>query len=586
MQEVLNLPLIERRRYDSSRELKTRMNNERSLLFGLVTLAIMLPPACGQTAQPPVSPAPAQIVTAQPVSLDIVVHDKKNRPVLDLKPEEIAVTDDGSPVTLKSLHLVSGKPDSDRLVTLVFGRPSPNAGLIVGSTVGKDSKTAAAKPWSFYDQSIMKTAREAAAKILKIIPESGFSFAVMDVDGRLRFQHGYTSDRTAIADAVNAATDLSSPVRANGLSEPERQVIAMARTGTDESGKALSARDRALAESMTAAIYDSGRIAQDQHLRPSLAGLLALAQSQQKLAQRKVVIYFTFSTDMQHDSHADTLLPSIVGAANRAGVSLYIVDLDSLDTSGSRHGQGDSGKAAMALAINSTSATASTSDNATPFGGNSPQTPAPSALNGAGSMNFAGGLGFINDMDDAQQLSGQAGGYLDSALQHLAQGTGGGYINRDHLRKPLEQMIQDMTTYYEASYVPAIKEYDGKFRPVGVKPLRAGLRIRTQTGYLALPPHAADGSAPQAFEFPMLKVLSATPLPADQAFHAAILRMGDSPDGNVNSVAVEAPSPAWRLKKTPAPTSIPRMCRCWPLSKTAQARYGSASARIFRGAEH
>ena len=514
-------------------------------LFAVFALAVMLPRAHGQTAQLPVNPAPGQSVTAQAISLDIVVHDKKNRPVFDLKPGEITVTDDGSPVTLNSLLLVSGKPDSDRLVTLVFGRPNPSAGLITGGS--KNSKAAAAKPWSFYDQSIMKTARDTAAKILKLIPESGFSFAVMDVEGRLRVLQGYTSDRKAIAQAVNAATELSSSARVNGLSEPERQLITIARTGTDASGKALSTRDRALAESLTSVVYDSGRIAQDQHLPPSLAGLLALAQSQQKLAQRKVVIYFTFSSDIQFDSHADKSIPSIVGAANRAGESLYIVDLDSLDVHAPRHSSDENGAAAMALSINNTLATSSTSGNGASFG-TSPG--APGGLGGAGAMQFAGGLGWIGDDDNnANSGQGMGGGVLDSALQHLAQGTGGGYINRDHLRKPLEQMIQDMTTYYEASYVPAIKEYDGSFRPVAVKPLRAGLKIRTQTGYLALPPHSGDGSAPQAFELPLLKILSATPLPSDLAFHAAILRMGDSPDGNVNTVAVEAPLSSLEIKE-------------------------------------
>ncbi len=517
--------------------LQTNMCNERAEesgrrrsiagLLALLAIPMMLPQAPGQTAQPPVKPAPSEFVTAEEVSLDVVVHDKKNRPVLDLKPGEIAVTDDGSPVKLDSLRLVSGKPDNDRLITLVFDRPNANVKLTAGDVAGMNAKAVVANPSSSYDQSIMKTARDAAARILKMIPESGFSFAVVDVERRLRIEQKYTSDRKAIAQAVNAATELSNSVSADSFSEPERQLITMARNGADTSRKAVSTRERAQAEALTAALFDTGRIAQDQHLRTPLAVLLALVQSQQKLAQRKVVIYFTFSTDMQHDSHADTLLPSIVGAANRAGVSLYIVDLNSLDPRGTRQDAADSGRADYAMALDI-----------------GPSQTFGSARGMAGQSSLAGNPQSLRVMGDMHEDADKNGPF-----QHLAEGTGGGYINRDHLRKPLEQLVQDMTTYYEASYVPAIKEYDGKFRPVGVKPLRAGLRIRTQTGYLALPPHAADGSAPQAFELPMLKVLSATPLPADQAFHAAILRMGDSPDGNVNTVAVEAPLSSLEIKE-------------------------------------
>jgi hypothetical protein len=84
-------------------------------LFALLTLAAMLPWAHGQTAQPTTSPVPTLILNAEEVSLDLVVHDKKNQAVLDLKPGEIAVFDAGSPVTLNSLRLVSGKPDSLRV---------------------------------------------------------------------------------------------------------------------------------------------------------------------------------------------------------------------------------------------------------------------------------------------------------------------------------------------------------------------------------------------------------------------------------------------------------------------------------------
>jgi hypothetical protein len=91
---------------------------------------------------------------------------------------------------------------------------------------------------------------------------------------------------------------------------------------------------------------------------------------------------------------------------------------------------------------------------------------------------------------------------------HLAVGTGGSYITRNRLQKSLEQMIQDMTAYYVATYRPPIKEYDGKFRSIGVKSLRAGLKIRSETDYLALPPRTGADSAPQPFELPLLKILS------------------------------------------------------------------------------
>ncbi len=122
-------------------------------------------------------------------SLNMVVHDKKNRPVLDLKQGDLAVTDNGAPVPLKSLRLVSKEQPSACLITLVFDRPSP--------AISETQES---------DPAIMKNAREAAAKILKLFPEKNFSFSVLSVEGRLRLQSGFTSDRLILEKAVGEAT--------------------------------------------------------------------------------------------------------------------------------------------------------------------------------------------------------------------------------------------------------------------------------------------------------------------------------------------------------------------------------------------
>jgi hypothetical protein len=127
-----------------------------------------------------------------------------------------------------------------------------------------------------------------------------------------------------------------------------------------------------------------------------------------------------------------------------------------------------------------------------------------------------------------------------SPLADLAKNTGGAYIDaQGNLKKPLEQMLQDMTTYYEASYVPPIKDYDGSFRTITAKSVRAGLSVKTKTGYFALAPGAENGIRP--FEVPLMKTLSQPELPNDIMFHAAVLRSGDLPDGNASTVAVEVP---------------------------------------------
>ena len=125
-------------------------------------------------------------------------------------------------------------------------------------------------------------------------------------------------------------------------------------------------------------------------------------------------------------------------------------------------------------------------------------------------------------------------------MQNLAEGTGGSYIGgEDTMRKPLARMVQDMTTYYEATYVPSSQEPDGNFRPIGVKPLRTGINIRSSAGYFAMPADAGIGIRP--FELPLLRVLAEPKLPTELAFRATVPRLGDLPNRDGNTLLIEAP---------------------------------------------
>ena len=91
----------------------------------------------------------------------------------------------------------------------------------------------------------------------------------------------------------------------------------------------VSASDRETAQAMLASLEDSQRIIQDQHIQPSLAGLLALVRGQKQMAHRKAIVYF--AQGLQPDSNTNDMLKSIMGEANRSGVSIYVVDLNAID---------------------------------------------------------------------------------------------------------------------------------------------------------------------------------------------------------------------------------------------------------------
>src|SRR5258708_39889772 len=73
------------------------------------TSAPSTPAAQTQTQTQPQSQTPSVTTNVDEVALDLVVHDKKHKLILDLKPEDFAVTDNGAPVKLNDFHLVRGE---------------------------------------------------------------------------------------------------------------------------------------------------------------------------------------------------------------------------------------------------------------------------------------------------------------------------------------------------------------------------------------------------------------------------------------------------------------------------------------------
>ena len=76
----------------------------RVLSSALLVAAALAPlPAPAQQAA-----APTVKTTVDEVLLDLIVRDKKGKPVTDLKPEDLTVLDNGAKQTLTSFRLVSG----------------------------------------------------------------------------------------------------------------------------------------------------------------------------------------------------------------------------------------------------------------------------------------------------------------------------------------------------------------------------------------------------------------------------------------------------------------------------------------------
>ena len=467
--------------------------------------------------------------SVDPISLDLVVHDKSHRPYSDLKPEDLQVTDNGVPVKLKDMQRVTADGNTDHFVTFVSDR--------FGGTLGRN------------EQSI-------AARILKELPPKGYSFAVLDIVPRLRLMQGFTDDRNAVKDALRLITEgpksdknpvieltasnaayqkeLSSQAddpSSISAKKAEKNLVSIVRTGADLDGVHVDATMRGQYKALFDALQSSRRIQQDRHTLPQLAALMALVRSQEKIAGRKCVVYFT--QNMQMDSAAKEMIRSIAEEANQAGVTLYVVDMDALDVGG-RH-QIDNALGAQNVAFN---------PSPVPIEGSGGRALSnPSLQMGPGGPTSNAGIA----VDWLRQSDRNPFADVHSPLAEMARETGGAYIDaQENVKKPLKRLIEDMSTYYVATYVPPLEGYDGTFRSIDIKPLHKGLTVKGKTGYYAVNPGSEAGV--RAFEAPLLKMFAAEKPPAEIRFRPAVLHFGEMSEGDTSSAAVEIPIDQLEIK--------------------------------------
>lgn len=445
------------------------------------------------------------------VSVDLVVHDKKHKLVSDLKPGDVVVTEDGKPVKITGFRLVSGDAATGHLVLLVFDR---------------------------MDGASAKTAEQIAEKLLATLSHKGFSFAVLDVSGRLRLLQGFSENRNQIVEAVKAATLLQDKNRNEVAAAAEKDLISIAHTGMDSTGRHANGAERSQAQTLLAALEDSQKIVQDQqHARPSLAGILALSEALLRASERKSILYFASGPPL--DTAAKEMVHTIAGAASKSGVSLYTIDMNAYG-GGSRYQEDNAMMNAQspfnptAIAVGGgdghvQTVTPMQQESAAPISG----TPSAQGPSWGANQDIAVMTDFARQRTDNPFAP-------KSPLVDLATGTGGVYIDPgDSLKKILAQVHQDLTTYYELTYAAPVQDYDGKYRAISVRSLRPGVTIRHKEGYFAVP--AGDEGVVQPFEAPLIKILAQPQLPADFKFNAAALRLGLLPDGNENSLVLETP---------------------------------------------
>jgi VWFA-related protein len=516
------------------------------LLFAVTVAAALapLPARAQQTAGSTVK------TNVDEVLLDLIVRDKKGKPVTDLKAEDISVLDNGAKQTITSFRLVSG---SDALSSSGVKTPLDPLRQIRLVTLAFEAMTEA-------DQ--RKLARTAAIDLIKGDQGTSVYYAVVVINTQLFVLQQFTRDKDALTKAIDRATGglsgssftsesdaIQAELRrnlggANGADQPGNLLAAATQTAMQPVNNGSDALQARLAQVMLSMLRLDAGVA-GYGTRLTLSALRALVDGQRSIPGRKSVIYFT--TGMRLPPELDTPFRSLMSTANRNNITFYSVDTRGVMT---------------------------TSQNA---GARSQL--AGAAASSASTMTKTSGAVTKEEVmtSDNAELSGRAN--VQEAVRDLAESTGGFLIgDSNDLRGPLRHVNEEISSYYEVFFSPGIQNYDGSFRKLAVSANRKDLVIHARSGYFALPPEARAGGM-EAFEVPLLKVLSDAKASDDVKFRSGTILLQPGAEGIAVAVLVEVPLHELQPKPGPAKAALDVHCSLVALVKDAKGEVVQKLAR-------
>jgi VWFA-related protein len=493
-------------------------------VVALLAVTLLLPfdgPAAAQNPQD----EDVVRVNSQEVKLDVVVKDKRGRPVKDLKETEFEVYEDGARQQIRSFRFVSSVASAVRATDAKTGgdvsapAPSPatTPGVIalVFDRLSPEARALARKAGLAYTQ-------EGMAR--------GDFTGVFGIDLSLRTLQPFTDDAQLVRQAVERATGAATSTYVSGAAKVremaergaalDRQLASVeaaggptgAGQGGPDTGNIASASiEQALNEMQTSMIEQYQDLERDQQGFATINSLLAVINPMRRLPGRKTLILF--SEGLVLPASVLMKVPAVISAANRANVTIYTID-----TAGLRV---ESGTAEAARELNALAAKR---------------------------MQQAGRS--VDDSSGPYMKALEKNEYLlrldpRSGLGQLANGTGGFLIHdTNDLASGLRRINDDMRGYYMITYVPRNTDYNGRFRQVSVKVGRENYDVQARKGYYAV--ESAGQFALLDYEAPALAAAhGARSNPNPFAFRAGALSFPDPGRPGLALILAEAPLSAF-----------------------------------------
>jgi VWFA-related protein len=508
--------------------------------FAVVFLtAALVAPAQAQDQSKPARQDEKVSVGTVEVLLDVVVKDKRGRPVTDLSAADFEVFEEGAKQPVESFRLIrrdsageSGKansavqgvaPAQANATPSPPAKPVPTSNPDVGVSV-------VALVFDRLSQDGRKRANDAAMGYVGGDSSLSNFVGVFAINLSVNTLQNYTTDVGLVKKAIDRAGAVaSSPFESktldsgSAIAAGQRDAAVQAATAAAQSGgpgaAAAGAASGAAAVDQTFAAMRAQTdetfevLQRDQQGYATTNGLMAIVNSMSRLPGRKAVLFF--SEGIAIPPNVQQHFRSVINAANRANVSVYAVDAAGL--------RADSVLQAAREEINARSRRRMDSLDR--------------AMSNPGPLTKG-----LERNEDLLTYNPESG------LSQLAQQTGGAFIGgANDIGSKLKEVDEDLGTYYLLTYSPTNQNYDGKFRNISVKVKRSGVETLARQGYYAVPP---TGSSPMFYyEAPPLALLSGSARPKDFPLLAGSLNFPEA--GRVGRTAVEVEVPTGAFTFTP-----------------------------------
>jgi VWFA-related protein len=474
--------------------------------------------------------------SATAILVDIVVRDRRGQPVLDLTAPDFEVSEDGVSQKVDSFTRVSRgsgigvgvawrSPGPSTLVTT-----GPGAGEVSGDS-GPGDEAITALVFDHLSTESLRLAQKAALDYLPTAGESSAQIGVFTSGPGLRLMQRYTRDRALVRRAVARIAPAGTSSREDKLQRTE-ELLARRRGIEDETQTARAAAARTSGAAAGTASAEIGQRESERRLLQTelnmirsfdsldrdhqgyetSRSLLAIVESLAYAPGRKTIVFF--SEGLPASPALSARLDTLIDAANRAHVTTYAIDAKGLRT---RSSNDTVSKEVNAFVTERTSQLSTGSD----------------ATNEPLTMSF-------ERVEDTFKLDSRTG------LARLAEDTGGFLIEQTNdLSNAFRRIDEDTRFHYLLTYSPANTNFDGKFRSIGVKVRRPGVRVFARKGYRAIRAALHPDSA--SYETPALALLGRTPLPRAFPVNAAAFSFPDPARPGLTPVVLRFSTDALRF---------------------------------------